>query len=608
MTEPRKRLKHAETTAEQRIQAFRERVRDWRARGSPADEIDFSDAPKTTAADWADAERTSFTFTTPPDSWGPGPATPVDAFIAKWAGREGGQERANYALFLTELTQALGLRVPDPADATTERNDYVFERAVKKADGSNGRIDLYYRDRFILEAKQSRWKGQDKEIAGQAELFTAEADAARGRSRKYDVLMQNALNQAHDYAHALPDGHDYPPFILICDVGRAIDVYADFSGQGRRYRPFPDPRGNRIELADLRRPEVTDRLRAIWTAPRSLDPATERARVTREIADRLAKVSRALEKDHAPEEVALFLVRCLFTMFAEDVKLLPEDSFKGLLEECQAHPGSFAPVVQQLWEAMDRGEFAHGLKAVVPRFNGEFFKAPRALPLAREEIGELIAAARADWKAVEPAIFGTLLEQALSPAERARLGAHYTPRPYVERLVTVTVMEPLRADWGAVLGAAERAEREGDSETARREITDFHKRLTEVRVLDPACGTGNFLYVALELMKELESEVLDAAAGLGGQESLAGLSVRRVDPRQFLGLEANARAVAIAEAVLWIGYLQANYRRGDYAARSPVLEAFGNIKHQDAVLAWTGAPKRVFKDGQEVFPNARRAA
>jgi hypothetical protein len=164
----------------------------------------------------------------------------IEEFIARWLGREGGQERANYALFLTELCGALGLGLPDPASATTEENDYVFERLVifKEFDGStsHGRVDLYKRGCFVLEAKQSRLKGGYKEIAGQPDLFGERPEPYRGRRGavwSWDVLMMNARRQAEGYARALPLAHGWPPFILVCDVGHVIEVYADFSGQGK---------------------------------------------------------------------------------------------------------------------------------------------------------------------------------------------------------------------------------------------------------------------------------------------------------------------------------------------------------------------------------------
>ena len=221
-------------------------------------------------------------------------------------------------------------------------------------------------------------------------------------------------------------------------------------------------------------------------------------------------------------------------------------------------------------------------------------------------------AAKADWKQVEPAIFGTLLEQALDVTERARLGAHYTPRAFVERLVVATVIEPLRADWLVALATAERLNAEKKHAEARKVIGEFHSKLCQTRVLDPACGTGNFLYVALELMKRLEGEVLEAVVSLGGQEGLSWLDRQTVDPHQFLGIEKNPRAAAIAELVVWLGYLQWHFRTRSDAPPEPILRDFKNIEARDAVLDWDGAPlpqvARVDGKTVETYPNARRPA
>ena len=525
----------------------------------------------------------------------------VEEFIARWQGREGGAERANYALFLSELCDVLGVARPDPATADHAHNDYVFERAVVRREGgersAHKRIDLYKRDCFILEAKQSRWLGGQKAIDGQEEMFGPEAQrnlGRRGAERNWDILMSNARRQAEAYALMLPAEHDWPPFIIVCDVGHAFEIYADFNGKGRDYTQFPDRQGFRIYLEDLRREEVRERLRLVWTDPRALDPTRQAAEATREVAGRLAEVSRSLEqRGFRAEEVASFLMRCLFTMFAEDVELLPKDSFVGLLQECVADPSIFRGVVGELWAAMNEGRIAASLRARVRHFNGEFFKQPVVLPLNREEIGELLVAASRNWRNVEPAIFGSLLEGALDPRERSKLGAHYTPRAYVERLVVPTIMEPLRDDWRAVTVAVEKLVGEGDRKAAIAAVTAFHEGLCKVRVLDPACGTGNFLYVAMEKIKQLEDEVLEALASLGGQVAL-GFETHRVDPHQFLGLEVNPRAAAIAELVLWIGFLQIHYRSNRQHPNEPILRAFRNIECRDAVLEWdgTGTPRR----------------
>jgi hypothetical protein len=481
----------------------------------------------------------------------------------------------------------------------------MFERPItfRHGDGSTsaGRIDLYRRGCFVLESKKLR-------------------GLAPGKG--FDDALLRARSQAEAYARALPAGEGRPPFVVVVDVGQRIELYAEFSRSGGTYTPFPDPRSHRIALADLARPEIRDRLRRVFADPLSLDPSRESARVTRQIAARLAELAKSLEQaGHAPEAVAQFLMRCLFTMFAEDVRLLPADSFRNLLLAHAERPDTAMRMLGQLWRDMDTGGFSAVLANDVLRFNGKLFKSPDTLPLDRAQLGLLAEAARADWKHVEPAIFGTLLERALSTADRHKLGAHYTPRAYVERLVLPTVIEPLRAEWHDVYAAAlvknqelqeiegelsalhPRAKERKNLDDRRREtqravwdiVRSFHHRLCTVRVLDPACGSGNFLYVTLEHLKRLEGEVLNALDELGyrqaglalGGERADALAGETVDPHNLLGIELNPRAAAIAEVVLWIGYLQWHFRtRGDVSPPVPVIRDFRNIENRDAVLAY----------------------
>ena len=513
----------------------------------------------------------------------------VERFIARWQGLEGGQERANYAPFLIGLCESLQLPHPDPAEATHENNDYVFERAVQEISRegvtSFKRIDLYKRDCFVLEAKQSRQAGQLKQLPGFVEKPEPAIRGRRTADRAWDILMRNARTQAENYVRLLPQNHEPPPFVIVCDVGHCFEIYSNFRRDGKAYDQFPDRQSFRIYLEDLRDPDIRQRLRHIWIDPGSLDPARHAARVTREIAERLAAISKSLEKNaHKPEEVAAFLSRCLFTMFAESVGLLPEHSFMQVLQRCEAEPATFIEDVGQLWQVMDTGGYAHAIRKTVPRFNGEFFKQRTVLPLAREEIGELAQAASRSWRDVDPSIFGTLLEQALDPLERRKLGSHFTPRAYVERLVIATVIEPLRQDWAYVLSTIDLQKSERRDEAAIETARKFHDKLCAVRILDPACGTGNFLYVSLELLKRLEGEVLEVLTDLGGQEALSGLEGHSVDPHQFLGMELNPRAAAIAELVLWIGHLQWHVRTRGGMPSEPILRAFRNIVVRDAVL------------------------
>ena len=377
-------------------------------------------------------------------------------------------------------------------------------------------------------------------------------------SKGWDTAMLKAREQAQRYARALPkeeipDGR--PPFILVVDVGHSIALYTDWSRMGGEYVPYPDPASYRVPLKDLLRPDVREQLRAVWTDPLSLDPGRRSAKVTREIADSLAKLARSLQGKHTPEQVAAFLMRCLFTMFREDVDLLPLGSFTKLLGDLKSDPGTFREMLENLWGTMNTGGLSPILRKKILKFNGGLFAHADAIELNEDQIQLLIEASTANWKDVEPAIFGTLLERALDPRERHKLGAHYTPRAYVERLVNPTVIDPLRAHWKSVQVAASQLMEDDQPKKAIATVEQFLFEMGNIRVLDPACGSGNLLYVTLELLKRLEGEVLNTLTELGQPYKLE-FNTHTISPANFFGIELNPRAAAIAEQVLWIGFLQ----------------------------------------------------
>ena len=516
----------------------------------------------------------------------------ASAFIQRWQGVTA-SELSTAQSFVTQLCELLGVQAPHP---TPEQN-YMFERPVtfSHGDGSSsaGRIDCYLRGHFVLEAKKVK---------------------AASHTKGFDDALLRARAQAESYARALPSDEGRPPFLLVVDVGNVIELYSEFTRSGATYTPFPDPRSHRIALSSLANPDVRERLKSIWTDPDSLNPSRASARVTREVAGQLAELARSLEQSgHRADHVAAFLTRSLFCMFAEDVELLPKGSFLSLLQNHREQPVTLQQMLRVLWADMDRGGFSAALATQVLKFNGKLFKASTSdgysLLLNQEQIDRLIRAARSNWREVEPAIFGTLLERALDPTERHALGAHYTPRAYVERLVLPTVVEPLRADWADTQAAAlvlvsEAAELSGKAleaklEEARAEVRKFHHQLCSIRVLDPACGSGNFLYVTLEHLKRLEGEVINQLEALGETQNLLGLEGETVTPQQLLGIELNDRAAALAELVLWIGYLQWHIRtRGNKAVAEPVVHDYGNIEHRDAVLAWDDTDLAYNKNGQ----------
>ena len=506
----------------------------------------------------------------------------ITDFITRWKA-SGGSEQANSQLFLTELCDALELPRPDPARPVNEENLYSFERKVfvPRGDGTSElkKLDLYRKGCFVLEAKQ----GQDKTAPNHLPGLTASTAVKRG-SRQWEEAMQRAKRQAENYIRCLSAQEGRPPFLIVADVGFCFDIYTEFTCTGGVYLHFPDARTCRIRLNELDTPEVRTLFQTIWHDPLSLDPSRRAAKVTEAVAAHLAELARLLEADgHSPEKVSQFLMRCIFSMFAEDVSLIPAGSFSDMLRKAVMEPGLYEHFVRDLWIAMNNGTVSVALGKKLLRFDGNIFANPEVLPLTKPQIGILSAASKVDWKEVEPAIFGTLLERALDPKERHKLGAHYTPRAYVERLVIPTVMQPLRKEWDDVQAAASLLFNQGKEKEARNTVSEFHKRLLKVRVLDPACGSGNFLYVTLEHMKRLEGEVLRELASYGEKRQ----SLLQVDPHQFLGLEINPRAAHIAEMVLWIGYLQWHFRtHGNVNPPEPVIKKFENIRHKDALIAW----------------------
>jgi hypothetical protein len=464
-------------------------------------------------------------------------------FQQKWRGVTLTERSASQSHF-NDLCHMLG--VPTPTDADPNGVFYTFERGAEKSDGQKGWADVWFRNHFAWE-----YKGHH-----------ANLKKAYGQLLMYREDLEN------------------PPLLVVCDLDR-FEIHTNFTGTAKKVYAFA--------LDTLDEPANLAILKALWADPAALKPETTVEAVTEEAAVRFGALAGALHaRGVAPERAAHFLVQLLFCLFAEDVGLLPKGVFTRLLAYGARYADDFPVQVQTLLEAMrDGGQFA--LERIT-RFNGGLFTHIDVVPLTKEELTGLAEAAALDWSSVEPAIFGTLFERSLDPGKRAQLGAHYTGRQEIERVVEPVVMTPLRRRWDAVRANADALKakwetaRTASDRTKRRRAFEnllfvFQEELAAVRILDPACGSGNFLYVALAALKDLEKEVVAYGTANGLPAMLP-----RVGPAQLAGLEVNAYARELAQVVVWIGYLQWMTANGFQVNRDPVLEPLETIKLRDALL------------------------
>ncbi len=459
----------------------------------------------------------------------------VSEFVAKWRKVELTERSASQQHFL-DLCGVF--EHPTPAEADPSGEWFTFEKGAAKHGGGQGWADVWKRGFFGWE-----YKGKHRDL-----------DAA------YDQLLR--------YREALEN----PPLLLVCDMDRFV-IHTNFTATAAKIYE--------ITLDNLNTPRNIEILRNVFYEPEKLRPDRTSEAITKEVARRVGEVAQGLRKRGVEgTDVARFLDRIVFCLFAEDVGLLPQKLFSRLVEKSR-DPQHFTKLISQLFEAMaEGGDF--GIDTIL-HFNGNLFTSSPVLELTDYEIRNIQAAARLDWSAVDPSIFGTLFERELDPATRAQLGAQYTSREDIETLIEPVVMQPLRREWAESKAKIEALLASGSTNRIFRAasafIRDFDHRLSEVKVLDPACGSGNFLYVTLQKLKDLEKEVLVYAS-----ENRLGDFLALVEPSQFYGIEVNPYAFDLAQTTLWIGYLQWIRANGFGVPAEPILRRMDNFKLMDAIL------------------------
>ena len=428
-----------------------------------------------------------------------------EAFVSKWSQTTTLERAAAHEHFI-DLCALLEENTPHEADPTGDW--YAFERGVQKTGAGKGWADVWKRGCFGWE-----YKGKGKNLS-------------------------EALKQLQLYALAL----ESPPLLIVCDL-ETIEIHTAFQNAVQEVHV--------LTLEDLLEPAKLQLLKWAFSEPNRLRPERTRNEITEQAASQFANLAFQLrDEGHAPHAVAHFLNKLLFCMFAEDAGLLPKDLFVRVLENGIKAPEHFDLTLRRLFAVMrEGGPFGVDM---VSWFNGSLFNDDETLPLSLEQVRLVLLLAQMDWSQIEPSIFGTLFERGLDPDKRSQLGAHYTDADSILRLVRPTIIEPLLAEWTQskkeIVKFLEQIDkvntRQAQQRNRRRAENAFQaflERLRNFRVLDPACGSGNFLYLSLRALKDLEHRANVEAEALGLQRQFP-----LVGPSTVLGIEVNAYAAELA--------------------------------------------------------------
>jgi type II restriction/modification system DNA methylase subunit YeeA len=472
------------------------------------------------------------------------------AFAEKWQGVRTGERAAAQEHFI-DVCALVGVETPNAADPAG--NWYAFEKGAQKVGGGDGFADVWKKDHFAWE-----YKGKRKSLV----------DA-------YQQLLQ--------YREALEN----PPLLVVCDLDR-FEVHTNFTGTAKKVHAF--------DLEDLRkRPEAALKvLRSVMLSPDDLKPDVTTEQVTEEVATKFAALASSLQsRGHDPFEVARFLNRLLFCFFAEDARLLPPGVVSKILAAAGKNTLKVTSLLRELFGKMAKKGGGFFGTDEIQWFNGGLFRDDATVPLREEDLQILREAAHVDWSAVEPAILGTLFERAMDPNKRSQLGAHYTDKISIMSVIEPVIMMPLRREFEQVRARVNRLIARGKRATTaakgrenpNRIFRGFLDRLRSLRILDPACGSGNFLYLALRAVKDLEKEAIvwgSGALGLSQEIPLVG-------PQITLGIEFNAYAAELARVSIWIGEIQWMLANGFDYQRNPILRPLETIENRDAILVDTGS-------------------
>src|SRR5437867_3496241 len=489
--------------------------------------------------------------------------TPAE-FKRKWS-RYTGKETSAYQGHFDDLCRLL--EQPTPAEADPSGSDFFcFQKRVVK-------------DAELFELHETGVEAEPSE-RGFADVWRKGCFAWEYKGKKKN--LDEAYKQLLRYRESLLN----PPLLVVCDFDRYI-VRTNFNGTVQEVHEFSNDQ--------IDRPENLRILRALFDNPDFLKPQRTTAQVTEKLAEQIAEVGRSLQSRKGVEledartrkefrvtqkenlRIARFLNRIIFCLFADDTGLLPPKLFSEVAKAGLEDPRLFAELLEELFRVMAKGG-NFGTKTI-RHSNGHLFEEATVFELTEAEIAKLAEAAEADWQFIQPSIMGTLFERAIEPEQRSQLGAHYTSEADIRTLVEPVLMGPLRREWRELKSGLAGACVEGKGTPAQRgKLAAFQKKLAAMTVLDPACGSGNFLYVSLQLLLALEKEVITYATVLGFKLS------PRVSVQQLRAIEINPYAFELAQVTVQIGFLQWRRDNGFDNDRSPVLQNLDGFQNEDALL------------------------
>ena len=451
--------------------------------------------------------------------------TPVQ-FIDKWGDTRFGEKQAAQEWFI-DLCRLVGHPTP------VERNDpenFTFEKHVP-----GGAADAYLANHFAWEFKRRSFQ------------------------------LPGAFNQLLRY-----QVHLRTPPLLVVSSFQLIRIQTNFPGKETVAHDIP--------VHELLLPAQFQKLRNIFFAPQEFEPDRTPETVTEETAQLFRDVVEEMERhDVASEDLARFLNQLIFCLYAEDTDLLPDKFFEGIASNYWGDPQLFNNFVKDLFEVMSvGGRFGINL---IRHFDGDLFSSIKPVELSEPALLNLSLAVAKNWRNIEPSVFGTLFEGALDASKRSQLGAHYTSADDIMAVIEPVIMKPLRQEWQAAKAQADAL----PSNDALAVLKGFRDRLASVTVLDPACGSGNFLYIALRALLDLEKEVIDYAAEHGQYDWTPN-----VNPAQIRGLEIDHYAAELARTAIWIGYIQWHQANGFGYAHDPVLMPLDVVQRTDAILDYDG--------------------